>query len=100
MMDPQEEVLDSPSGCPSLSAAVIIVGFLAMLANLSALTPGAVALAALSPLSGRLSDRIGVRPPARSGRGRRRPAARAAANADPSHAGDIRIVVVNARCFE
>jgi len=65
--------------------AAILVGFLAMLANLSALvltplllievnglsagaaglalTPGAVALALLSPLSGRLSDRIGVRTP-------------------------------------
>jgi DHA2 family metal-tetracycline-proton antiporter-like MFS transporter len=61
------------------------VGFLAMLANLTALvltpllligenglppgaaglalTPGAVALALLAPLSGRLSDRIGVRTP-------------------------------------
>lgn len=65
--------------------AAIVVGFVAMLANLSALvvtplllvqtnglsagaaglalTPGAIALALLSPLSGRLSDRIGVRPP-------------------------------------
>jgi DHA2 family metal-tetracycline-proton antiporter-like MFS transporter/DHA2 family florfenicol/chloramphenicol resistance protein-like MFS transporter len=63
----------------------VVVGFLAMLANLTALvltpllligenglpagaaglalTPGAMALALLSPLSGRLSDRIGVRPP-------------------------------------
>ncbi len=65
--------------------AAVLVGFFSMLANLSALvfvpllvveanglspgaaglvlTPGAVALAILSPLSGRLSDRIGVRPP-------------------------------------
>src|SRR5215207_4256191 len=65
--------------------AAILVGFLAMLANLTALvltpllligenglpagaaglalTPGAVSLAVLSPLSGRLSDRIGVRTP-------------------------------------
>jgi MFS transporter, DHA2 family, metal-tetracycline-proton antiporter len=66
-----------------VSAAV--VGFFAMLANLSALvfvplllvevnglsagasgitlTPGAVALAILSPLTGRLSDRVGVKAP-------------------------------------
>ena len=65
--------------------AAVLVGFLAMLANLTALvltpllligenglpagaaglalTPGAIALALLSPLSGRLSDRIGVRTP-------------------------------------
>jgi MFS transporter, DHA2 family, metal-tetracycline-proton antiporter len=65
--------------------AAVLVGFLTMLANLTALvltpllligendlpagaaglalTPGAVALALLSPLSGRLSDRIGVRTP-------------------------------------
>ena len=65
--------------------AALLVGFFSMLANLSALvfvpllvveanglspgvaglvlTPGAVALAILSPLSGRLSDRVGVRPP-------------------------------------
>jgi MFS transporter, DHA2 family, metal-tetracycline-proton antiporter len=63
----------------------VLVGFLAMLANLSALvltpllligedglsagaaglalTPGAVAQALLSPLSGRLSDKVGVRVP-------------------------------------
>jgi len=67
----------------------VIVGFLAMLANISALvlipllligenglsagaaglvlTPGAVALALLSPLSGRLSDRVGVRLPILAG---------------------------------
>ena len=65
--------------------AAVLVGFLAMLANLTALvltpllligenglpagaaglalTPGAVALALLAPPSGRLSDRIGVRTP-------------------------------------
>jgi DHA2 family metal-tetracycline-proton antiporter-like MFS transporter len=65
--------------------AAVVVGFFSMLANLSALvfvpllvvevndlspgaaglvlTPGAVALAILSPLTGRLSDRVGVRPP-------------------------------------
>jgi DHA2 family metal-tetracycline-proton antiporter-like MFS transporter/DHA2 family florfenicol/chloramphenicol resistance protein-like MFS transporter len=65
--------------------ATVFVGFFSMLANLSALvfvpllvveanglspgaaglvlTPGAVALAILSPLSGRLSDRVGVRLP-------------------------------------
>ena len=65
--------------------AAVVVGFVAMLANLSALvltplllieanglsagaaglalTPGAVALALLSPVSGRLSDRIGVKKP-------------------------------------
>jgi DHA2 family metal-tetracycline-proton antiporter-like MFS transporter len=65
--------------------AAVVVGFFSMLANLSALvfipllvvevnglspgaaglvlTPGAVALAILSPLTGRLSDRIGVRLP-------------------------------------
>ena len=64
--------------------AAVIVGFFSMLANLSilvfvplllvevnglslaaaglVLTPGAVALATLSPLSGRLSDRVGARP--------------------------------------
>ncbi|MGI8860246.1 MAG: MFS transporter [Rubrobacteraceae bacterium] len=69
--------------------AAILVGFFAMLANLSALiftplllvevnglsaaaaglalTPGAVALALLSPLSGRLSDRIGVKTPILAG---------------------------------
>ncbi|CAN5218118.1 hypothetical protein BH18ACT10_BH18ACT10_07850 [soil metagenome] len=69
--------------------AAVIVGFLAMLANISALiltpllligenglsagaaglvlTPGAVALALLSPLSGRLSDRVGVRLPILAG---------------------------------
>ena len=63
----------------------MLVGFFTMLANLSALvfvallvvevnelsssaaglvlTPGAVALAILPPLAGRLSDRVGVRPP-------------------------------------
>ena len=67
----------------------VLVGFLAMLAYLSslvltpllliggeglsagaaglALTPGAVALALLSPLSGRLSDRVGVRVPILAG---------------------------------
>jgi MFS transporter, DHA2 family, metal-tetracycline-proton antiporter len=67
----------------------VLVGFLAMLANLStlvlipllligenglsagaaglALTPGAVAQALLSPLSGRLSDRVGVRIPITAG---------------------------------
>ena len=67
----------------------VLVGFLAMLANLSALvltpllligenglsagaaglalTPGAVAQALLSPLSGRLSDRIGVKVPITAG---------------------------------
>jgi len=67
----------------------VLVGFLAMLANLStlvltpllligenglsagaaglALTPGAAAQALLSPLSGRLSDRIGVRVPITAG---------------------------------
>jgi DHA2 family metal-tetracycline-proton antiporter-like MFS transporter len=65
--------------------AAVLVGFCSNLANLSALvfvpllvveanglspgaaglvlTPGAAALAILSPLSGRLSDRVGVRPP-------------------------------------
>jgi len=65
--------------------AALLVGFFTMLANISALvfvallvvevnkltpgaaglvlTPGAVALAILSPVTGRLSDRIGVRPP-------------------------------------
>jgi DHA2 family metal-tetracycline-proton antiporter-like MFS transporter len=65
--------------------AAMGVGFFSMLANLSALvfvplllvevnglsagaaglvlTPGAVALAILSPLTGRLSDHVGVRPP-------------------------------------
>src|SRR5918992_5483067 len=65
--------------------AAVVVGFFSMLANLSALvfvpllvvgvnglspgaaglvlTPGAVAVAILSPLTGRLSDRVGVRPP-------------------------------------
>lgn len=65
--------------------AALVVGFFAMFANLSALvfvpllvievnhlspgaaglvlTPGAVALALLSPLTGRLSDRVGVRLP-------------------------------------
>lgn len=69
--------------------AAMGVGFFSMLANLSALvfvplllvevnglsagaaglalTPGAVALAILSPLSGRLSDRIGVRIPILTG---------------------------------
>jgi MFS transporter, DHA2 family, metal-tetracycline-proton antiporter len=69
--------------------AAVLVGFLAMLANLStlvlvpllligenglsagaaglALTPGAVAQALLSPLSGRLSDRIGVKIPITAG---------------------------------
>ena len=69
--------------------AAILVGFFAMLANLSTLvltplllievnglsagaaglvlTPGAVALALLSPMSGRLSDRIGVRIPILAG---------------------------------
>ncbi len=67
----------------------VLVGFLAMLANTStlvltpllligenglsagaaglALTPGAVALALLSPLSGRLSDRVGVKVPITAG---------------------------------
>jgi len=69
--------------------AAVLVGFFTMLANVSALvfvpllvvevnglspgaaglalTPGAVALAILSPLSGRLSDRIGVRIPILAG---------------------------------
>jgi DHA2 family metal-tetracycline-proton antiporter-like MFS transporter len=69
--------------------AAVTVGFFSMLANLSALvfvallvvevnglrpsaaglvlTPGAVALAILSPLSGRLSDRIGVKTPILAG---------------------------------
>jgi len=69
--------------------AAVVVGFFTMLANVSALvfvpllvvevnglspgaaglalTPGAVALAILSPLSGRLSDRIGVRIPILAG---------------------------------
>ncbi len=69
--------------------AAVIVGFFSMLANLSilvfiplllveenglslaatglVLTPGAVALAILSPVSGRLSDRVGVRPPVVAG---------------------------------
>lgn len=69
--------------------AAVIVGFFTMLANLSAvvfvpllivevnslspgaaglaLTPGAAALAILSPLTGRLSDRIGVKAPILAG---------------------------------
>ncbi len=69
--------------------AAVIVGFFSMLANLSAivfvplllievnglspaaaglvLTPGAAALAILSPMTGGLSDRIGVRPPILAG---------------------------------
>lgn len=69
--------------------AAILVGFFSMLANLSVLvfvsllvvevnglspgaaglvlTPGAVALALLSPLAGRLSDRVGVRLPILAG---------------------------------
>jgi DHA2 family metal-tetracycline-proton antiporter-like MFS transporter/DHA2 family florfenicol/chloramphenicol resistance protein-like MFS transporter len=65
--------------------AAVLVGFITQFANLSALvfvpllvvevnglspgaaglvlTPGAAALAILSPLTGRLSDRVGVRPP-------------------------------------
>jgi MFS transporter, DHA2 family, metal-tetracycline-proton antiporter len=65
--------------------AAVAVGFFSMLANVSclviipllistvnelssgaaalALTPGAIALAILSPFAGRLSDRIGMRPP-------------------------------------
>lgn len=65
--------------------AAVVVGYFCMLANVSALvfvpllvsevnglspgqaglvlTPGAVALAIISPLAGRWSDRIGVRPP-------------------------------------
>ena len=65
--------------------AAVVVGFFSMLANVSSLVfvpllissanglssgvaglvlaPGAVALALLSPLAGRLSDRVGVRPP-------------------------------------
>ena len=65
--------------------AAVLVGFFSMLANVSclvfipllissvnqlssgaaalALSPGAVALAVLSPFAGRLSDRIGARPP-------------------------------------
>jgi DHA2 family metal-tetracycline-proton antiporter-like MFS transporter/DHA2 family florfenicol/chloramphenicol resistance protein-like MFS transporter len=65
--------------------SAVVVGFFAMLANLSALvfvplllvevnglspgaaglvlTPGAVALAILSPMTGRLSDRVGVKAP-------------------------------------
>jgi DHA2 family metal-tetracycline-proton antiporter-like MFS transporter/DHA2 family florfenicol/chloramphenicol resistance protein-like MFS transporter len=65
--------------------AAVVVGFFSMLANVSclviipllistvnelpssaaalALTPGAIALAVLSPFAGRLSDRIGMRPP-------------------------------------
>jgi MFS transporter, DHA2 family, metal-tetracycline-proton antiporter len=65
--------------------AAVAVGFFSMLANVSclviipllistvnelssgaaalALTPGAIALAILSPFAGRLSDRVGVRPP-------------------------------------
>ena len=65
--------------------AAVLVGFITQFANLSALvfvpllvvevnglspgaaglvlTPGAVAFAILSPLTGRLSDRVGVRPP-------------------------------------
>jgi DHA2 family metal-tetracycline-proton antiporter-like MFS transporter/DHA2 family florfenicol/chloramphenicol resistance protein-like MFS transporter len=71
--------------------AALLVGFFSMLANLSALvfvpllvvevnglspgaaglvlTPGAVSLAILSPLTGRLSDRIGVRTPILAGLG-------------------------------
>jgi DHA2 family metal-tetracycline-proton antiporter-like MFS transporter len=71
--------------------AAVLVGFLAMLANLSALvfvplllvevnglslaaaglvlTPGAVAQAILSPVAGRLSDRVGVRLPVLVGLG-------------------------------
>ena len=71
--------------------AALLIGFFSMLANLSAivfvpllvvevnglspgaaglvLTPGAVALAILSPLAGRLSDRIGVRKPILAGLG-------------------------------
>jgi DHA2 family metal-tetracycline-proton antiporter-like MFS transporter len=71
--------------------AAVIVGFFSQLANLSVLvfvpllvvevnglssgaaglvlTPGAVALAILSPLTGRLSDRIGVRKPIVAGLG-------------------------------
>ncbi len=71
--------------------AAVLVGFFSMLANLSALvfvpllivevnglspgtaglvlTPGAVALAILSPLTGGLSDRIGVRTPILAGLG-------------------------------
>lgn len=69
--------------------AAVIVGFFSMLANVSclvfvpllistvnqlssgaaalALTPGAVALAILSPFAGRLSDRVGVKPPVFAG---------------------------------
>lgn len=69
--------------------AAVLVGFFAMLANLSALvfvplllvevnglspgaaglvlTPGAAALAILSPLAGRLSDRLGARVPIQTG---------------------------------
>lgn len=69
----------------SAYVAALLVGFFAMFANLAALvfvpllvievnglapgtvglvlTPGAVALALLSPLTGRLSDRVGVRQP-------------------------------------
>src|SRR5215204_6238853 len=49
--------------------AAVVVGFFSMLSNLSsgaaalALTPGAIALAILSPIAGRLSDSIGFRPP-------------------------------------
>src|SRR5215204_929993 len=65
--------------------AAVVVGFFSMLSNVSslvfipllistvnelssgaaalALTPGAIALAILSPIAGRLSDRIGFRPP-------------------------------------
>lgn len=65
--------------------AAVLVGYFAMLANLTTLvfvplllvevndlsprdagfvlTPGAAALALLSPMTGRLSDRVGVRPP-------------------------------------
>jgi MFS transporter, DHA2 family, metal-tetracycline-proton antiporter len=71
--------------------AAVLVGFLSMLANLSALvfvplllvevnglslgaaglvlTPGAVAQAILSPVTGRLSDRVGVRLPVLAGLG-------------------------------
>ncbi len=69
--------------------AAVVVGFFSMLANVSSLVfipllissvnglssgvaglvlaPGAVALALLSPLAGRLSDRVGARPPVFAG---------------------------------
>ncbi|MDX6381429.1 MAG: transporter, family, metal-tetracycline-proton antiporter [Rubrobacteraceae bacterium] len=69
--------------------AAVIVGFFSMLANVSslvfipllistvnelpsgaaalALTPGAISLAILSPVAGRLSDRVGMRPPILAG---------------------------------